>query len=151
MLQPNTTLTSCPTAFASDNRYNFILGRCYFFLTSTKSFSDAQDNCNTIFGSGKIGQLYEPKSKEESMKIAVASHGIFGDKWAWIGVTDIITEGTFKYHSDNHPINYSPTWYAHYGTGGNSANCIIMNNKSSIGKWADKPCSEYRPSICEIK
>ena len=47
----------CPI---SDGRYKLIMNQCYFFDSATKNYSAAQDFCNTAFGEGSFGKLFEP-------------------------------------------------------------------------------------------
>ncbi|XP_060589914.1 perlucin-like [Ruditapes philippinarum] len=70
------------------------------------------------------------------------------DPYHWIGLTDEIIEGEWKWQSNDSTSNYTD-WYPGQPDGLKGANCAcIFGNRCY--QWLDVPCtSKYRP-LCEI-
>ena len=75
----------------------------------------------------------------------------------WIGISDSIDEGTFRYQSNGEPVpfaHYSDVqfhngmdpWLSNQPNNGNGINedCVVHD-----GKWNDVPCDKKTFSICE--
>ena len=75
----------------------------------------------------------------------------------WIGISDSIDEGTFRYQSNGEPVpfaHYSDVqfhngmdpWLSKEPNNGNgNEDCVVMDD----GKWNDVPCDKKTFSICE--
>ncbi|XP_067386173.1 pulmonary surfactant-associated protein D [Emydura macquarii macquarii] len=103
------------------------------------SFNDLKKMCSEAGG-----QLASPQNAAENAAIhqIVVSH----KKQVFLGITDIQTEGQFKY------LNGQTLVYSNWQTGEpNNANgvedCVEV---SSTGKWNDKSCDEKRLIVCEF-
>ena len=133
----------------NDSRYRIIQNQCFYFETATKSFDNARANCKQ-----KEGKLYEPEDAVKMKEIAKISHDTLGNAWAWIGITDIASEGSYVYDSNGLSINFTPLWHHIYGTRGTNYNCVsVLTTKghAEIGEFLDRSCSnEKYKSICEL-
>ena len=71
------------------------------------NFEDARENCKQ-----KGGKLYEPKDAVEIKQMASIAWGVhaYGGAFAWIGITDTASEGTFVYNSNGQSITFNPPW-----------------------------------------
>ena len=103
--------------------YINVNGNCYYIKETRSSINDAIKYCQTAFGSGHVGKLYEPKDKATHDLVIRAYNGIvhrgalqgsggypplhykldwpkliprFGE-WLWLGINDKSTEGQFQY------------------------------------------------------
>ena len=77
----------------------------------------------------------------------------------WIGISDSIDEGTFRYQSNGEPVpfaHYSDVqfhngmdpWLSKEPNNGNgNEDCVVMDVHD--GKWNDVPCEKKTFSICE--
>ena len=143
------SLTTKPCALNNnDSRYRIIQNNCLYFEKVTKSFDNARANCKQ-----KGGKLYEPEDAVKMKEIAKISHDIFGNVWAWIGITDIASEGNYVYDSNGLSINFTPLWHHTFGARGTSYNCVsVLTNigHSEIGEFLDSSCPGNLKSICEL-
>ena len=84
--------------------YFKVLGKCYFADKISRNFDNSQAHCKEVFPLG--GQLFEPrdlKINEEVGKAQTKYHG----SGAWIGITDRINQGSYKYASDSGSLTIS--------------------------------------------
>ncbi|CAB1327003.1 unnamed protein product [Coregonus sp. 'balchen'] len=85
-------------------------------------------------------------SKEEQTFI----NGLNDVSEAWIGLTDSVTEGTWKW-VDGTPLTTPRFWASLQPNGGRGENCVLFGHWSSgQGTWHDYPCSYNSSWICEI-
>ena len=70
----------------------------------------------------------------------------FTDRF-WIGINDVIEEGSFKYNSDQSIILWE-NWRVSGGQPNNINNqdCVAVN---SNGEWDDDACSQLQSFVCE--
>ena len=143
------SLTTKPCALNNnDSRYRIIQNQCFYFEKVTKSFDNARANCKQ-----KGGKLYEPEDAVKMKEIAKISHGTLGNVWAWIGITDIASEGNYVYDSNGLSINFTPLWHNIFGARGTSYNCVSVLTQighSEYGEFFDRKCSDNLRSICEL-
>ncbi|XP_071986624.1 pulmonary surfactant-associated protein D-like [Engystomops pustulosus] len=111
------------------------------FVTSGKELTYEQSNsiCQKAGG-----QLASPKNSEENAAVLeVAQHyGLF----PFLGITDIQTEGIFRY-SDGKSLAYS-NWSPGEPNQWGEEDCVEMQLN---GIWNDKSCKEKRLIICEFQ
>ena len=77
-----------------------MLGKCYFTDKIKRNFDDSQAHCKEVFPLG--GKLFEPRDEttnKEVLKAFERYHGDFSD--TWLGITDRISQGSYKYESDH--------------------------------------------------
>ena len=69
----------------------------------------------------------------------------------WIGISDSIDEGTFRYQSNGEPVpfaHHSAPWLAKEPNNGEGIeDCADMSVHN--GKWNDVSCDTKKFSICE--
>ncbi|XP_029771515.1 pulmonary surfactant-associated protein D isoform X2 [Suricata suricatta] len=104
-----------------------------------KSFEAAQQVCIQAGG-----QLASPRSAAENA--ALQQLVTLENKAAFLGITDIKTEGKFIYPTGE-PLVYSNWAPGEPNNNGGAENCVeIFTN----GKWNDKACGERRLVVCEF-
>ena len=142
----------CPIS-VNDTSYRLIDGACFYFESIKMTYAFAENNCLDKFGPSGRGRLLEPQSLRQNMKIyKVADQEVLGtgsNLPYWIGVTDIVNEGTYSYNSQ--PGNTSVTleaWAPNEPSGSTTDNCIAMDDFP--GKWWDRGCNTDYASICEV-
>ena len=145
---------ACPPEAQDDPRYREIGNNCFFFENTTMTHEKAQLSCKEKFRrSGAEGKLFEPKTSAMNKAVADVGLEISPSTWAYIGVDDIESEGTFTYTStQDSPITIpNPAWYTNHGAKGTSNNCIAMyfNTGSTHAEWHDSSCASKRQSVCE--
>jgi len=157
-------LSGCPTPVSGStaSNYHHILGRCYYFEATPMNFTEAMENCETIFGTKKndTGRLFEPRNSVVNDKVAKKGKTIANDKEGsmWIGIrTDSnITAGQptqrdFFYLSGG---PYSTRPYGQWLSGepnnsGGDEKCVQIYTLIR-GTWNDIPCNQTYQSICEM-
>ena len=166
-----TTPFICPVQ--TDNRYpansyRLVQGKCFYFERQYMNWEGARDNCKQ-----KGGKLFEPKSVAEMKQIALIAYGVSGIYYtfAWIGITDIASEGTFVYDSNGQSITFNngnipgpiepsnPLWGYQGRVKPISNDCVALITGAAhmcqtcqdMGKMLDLACS-YKScrSICEL-
>ncbi|XP_060905118.1 C-type lectin domain family 4 member M-like [Labrus mixtus] len=76
-------------------------------------------------------------------------NGLLGsDVQAWIGMTDNVTEGTWKW-VDGTPVNTTYWRPAQPNSYGGNQDCGEMVQSSQLGGWNDERCSKTDVCICE--
>ncbi|XP_044129877.1 pulmonary surfactant-associated protein D-like isoform X2 [Bufo gargarizans] len=89
------------------------------------------------------GQLATPRNSEENNAILNIAQNY--NMFPFLGITDIQTEGTFRY-SDGKSITYS-NWNIREPNQAGEEDCVEMQLN---GKWNDKQCQEKRLNVCEF-
>ena len=145
---------ACPPEAQDDPRYREIGNSCFFFENTTMTHEKAKLSCKEKFRrSGAEGKLFEPKTSAMSKAVADVGLEVSPGIWAYIGVDDIESEGTFTYTStQDSPITIqNPQWHTTHGAKGTSNNCIAMyfSTNSYHAGWHDSSCASSRPSVCE--
>uniref|UniRef100_A0A4W5R1J9 C-type lectin domain-containing protein n=1 Tax=Hucho hucho TaxID=62062 RepID=A0A4W5R1J9_9TELE len=108
---------------------------CYFLSTEMKTWEESRLDCLM-----RGAYLVIINSKEEQEFL----YGLI--KGAWIGLTDIVTEGTWKW-VDGTPPRY---WGSGEPNGGGVENCVVVTYRSSgQGDLSDYQCSSPEYWICE--
>ncbi|XP_043213231.1 multiple epidermal growth factor-like domains protein 6 [Amphibalanus amphitrite] len=123
---------------------------CYELQRSKATFDQARTQCATQFG----GDLTTVPSQEvNSLLTDLLSMG--NATSAWIGVTDLRTEGVFE------DVTGAPQVFTQWGPGrprnSISRNCVevVGNGFSNAGQtlspgaWNDLQCNKYRYFVCE--
>ncbi|XP_063814829.1 pulmonary surfactant-associated protein D-like isoform X2 [Pseudophryne corroboree] len=88
-------------------------------------------------------KMATPKNAEENKAISnIAQHY---NTLAYLGITDMKTEGTFRYQNGE-VVTYS-NWNTGEPNQQGEEDCVEMNDD---GKWNDKSCQEKRLNICEF-
>ncbi|XP_039196673.1 pulmonary surfactant-associated protein D-like [Crotalus tigris] len=90
------------------------------------------------------GLLATPRNVAEND--AIQKIAVMYNKGIFLGITDLKTEGTFKYLNDQ-PITYSNWLQGEPNNNQGKENCVEM---FSNGKWNDKSCGEKRLLVCEF-
>uniref|UniRef100_A0A8C7MQW9 C-type lectin domain family 4 member M-like n=1 Tax=Oncorhynchus kisutch TaxID=8019 RepID=A0A8C7MQW9_ONCKI len=118
---------------------------CYFLSTEMKTWEESRLDCLN-----RGANLVIINSKEEQ-------EFLFGlNKGAWIGLSDSVTEGTWKW-VDGTPLTTPSYWYSQQPDNGgdNPANgeedCVELNTETwlPVKAWKDQSCFNNRYWICE--
>uniref|UniRef100_A0AAZ3RGV9 Uncharacterized protein n=1 Tax=Oncorhynchus tshawytscha TaxID=74940 RepID=A0AAZ3RGV9_ONCTS len=132
----STTLTtgSCPEGW---RRFGC---SCYYLSTEEKSWEESRQDCLE-----RGADLVIINSEEEQTFI----NGFEPDSYAWIGLTDSVTEGTWKW-VDGTPLTTPRYWWSGEPGGGTYQNCgEIYYISSGQGVWRDYDCTFSQQWICE--
>jgi hypothetical protein len=116
---------NCPT---STSNYRMISGSCFYFETSKKTHSDAKSNCQTKFGPGSPGRLFEPRSSimnQEVFNEATQLSSIGVKENLWLGITNLRDNTVFEYESDGQAV-VSRMWEPSQPNDRNIHHCVTM-------------------------
>ena len=59
-------------------KYRYIMEKCYYFDKRKRTITNGQKKCNSTFGEGVNGKLFEPTSAEVFHEIKVEAAKIIG-------------------------------------------------------------------------
>ncbi|XP_060589926.1 C-type lectin domain family 10 member A-like [Ruditapes philippinarum] len=124
------------------NGWTYYESSCYFFGHSDVDFLDAERFCSH-YGAHLVS--IETANEGTFVKSYLAD---LKDPYHWIGLTDEIIEGQWKWQANDSTSNYTD-WYPGQPDGHKGSNCagIFANHRY---QWLDVACtSKYRP-LCEI-
>ncbi|XP_045569554.1 C-type lectin domain family 4 member M isoform X1 [Salmo salar] len=113
---------------------------CYYVSTESKSWEESRQDCRN-----RGADLVVINSQEQQTLV----NWLCGRKnYVWIGLTDSVTEGTWKW-VDNTPLT-TKYWNSGETNGGRAENCVYFYSRSSdTGEWWDYDCSYKYRWICE--
>uniref|UniRef100_A0AAZ3S8Z0 C-type lectin domain-containing protein n=1 Tax=Oncorhynchus tshawytscha TaxID=74940 RepID=A0AAZ3S8Z0_ONCTS len=113
---------------------------CYYLSTEKKSWEESRQDCLE-----RGADLVIINSEEEQTFI----NGFESVKYAWIGLTDSVTEGTWKW-VDGTPLTTPRYWDDGQPNGGTFQNCggIIYKSSGQGALW-DFDCIYSKQWICE--
>ncbi|XP_071264261.1 receptor-type tyrosine-protein phosphatase H-like isoform X5 [Salvelinus alpinus] len=112
----------------------------YYLSTEKKTWEKSRQDCLE-----RGADLVIINSEEEQTFI----NGFESVKWVWIGLTDSVTEGTWKW-VDGTPLTTPRYWWRGEPDGGTDQNCVeIYYTSSGQGVWRDLGCSFSQEWICE--
>ncbi|KAJ8040018.1 Collectin-12 [Holothuria leucospilota] len=122
----------------------------YTFVDTTEmTWEDAANACSSMKeGAHLVFIESELENKEVSRLSKVASEGQ-NNRW-WIGLTDIETEGVWKWY--NVSLNYANWYQRQPDNGRNGEDCAELGYRWSgdnIAFWNDYQCTEKKKFICE--
>ncbi|CAB1326922.1 unnamed protein product, partial [Coregonus sp. 'balchen'] len=114
--------------------------RCYYLSTEKKSWEESRQDCLE-----RGADLVIINSEEEQAFI----NGFESVSYVWIGLTDSVTEGTWKW-VDGTPLTTPRYWRSGEPGGGTYQNCGEIYYMS-LGRrvWRDLGCSFLQEWICE--
>ena len=114
------------------------------------NYADAMVNCQSQFGSGNNGKLFEPKDFSTNDQVIKFAKGIFlpSDAILHIGINDITTEGTWQYATGGDLV-YTNWDGINPNNGGIGEDCG-ETRPGHDSTWNDGDCSHQQPSICEM-
>ena len=119
--------------------YFGVLGKCYFIDNMARNFDDSQAHCKQVFPNG--GRLFEPRDETTNKEVIKNRYNVF----RWIGITDRISQGNYRYESDNGQLTVSQWWQGQPND--DNHHCVYFCG--SNGNWCDQDCSASEYSLCE--
>ncbi|KAI4893608.1 hypothetical protein NFI96_030284, partial [Prochilodus magdalenae] len=115
----------------------------YNITTERRSWNESRQFCKDLGG-----DLAVINSREEQEFLS----NLFVSTEAWIGLTDIDTEGVWKW-VDGSALT-TEFWWPGEPNNINNEDCAVTNFRfaaaRSVPAWADIPCAEPKVGICEI-
>ncbi|XP_078740800.1 collectin-11-like, partial [Lampetra fluviatilis] len=116
-------------------------GKVYQLVRAKLPYADARRHCR-----GFGGDLAAPRSASDNDAVRLIMHG---GEYAYIGVNDAESEGTFVYSGGGGgPLGYA-NWIAGEpnNSGGDEDCAVIVANG---GKWNDILCTRLCHFVCEL-
>jgi hypothetical protein len=111
----------------------------YFFGSMNKGWALAETDCET-----RGGHLVVIGDETERMAI----HNVLGGTF-WIGISDLVTDGTFVWVTDESTGGYPPAtgtpWASDPKT--TAGDCVQMTGAG--GTWSNNDCGNSRNYLCE--
>ncbi|XP_036394169.1 C-type lectin domain family 4 member E [Megalops cyprinoides] len=123
--------------------------KCYYFSPDKMDWKESKENCESM---GSYLTILESHKQHEALEKEARKIGGF-DYHFWIGLSDIETEGEWKW-VDNTPVNntYWDDVHSepdnHLSGGLHGEDCAVLNSHSR--SWFDVPCEFIYKRICEM-
>ncbi|KAI4877765.1 hypothetical protein NFI96_032812, partial [Prochilodus magdalenae] len=134
------------SAVGSFNNLNYRGQKCfsvYNITTERRSWNESRQFCKDLGA-----DLVVINSREEQEFLS----NLFVSTEAWIGLTDIDTEGVWKW-VDGSALT-AEFWWPGEPNDINNEDCAVTNFRfaepRSVPAWADIPCAKLKVGICEI-
>ena len=122
-----------------------ILDSCIWLSREKKNFAEAGHHCNQFPQS----RLFEPKSRlQNDLVVTLVEMRQKEDQYAWIGITDLLTEGTFTYLSSGKEVFFTKWTTGEPNNFYEDEDCVNFLFKDR--SWNDFGCSNKLHFICEI-
>ncbi|XP_069768302.1 C-type lectin domain family 4 member A-like isoform X2 [Narcine bancroftii] len=115
---------------------------CYLFVNESQSWEESRKHCKE-----QGGHLAVVSSEKVQMFLANHSGGLP----RWIGLTDLLTEGTWVWMDGTPVIDSSVFWARRQpddplaGSLDSGQDCGLLRGR----RWFDEDCSRSFPSVCE--
>ncbi|KAL7841323.1 hypothetical protein SRHO_G00250140 [Serrasalmus rhombeus] len=117
--------------------------KVYFFSTEKKSWSESTQFCRE---SGADLVIINDRKEQEFISKA------FGSSEAWIGLTDTVKEGDWKW-VDNSTLTTAFWWTGEPNDYGGNEDCAVTGYRGAVSErvstWADYPCNHPVVGLCE--
>ena len=133
-----------------DSGWYRVMESCIWLSREKKNFDDARDHCATM--NLDQGRLFEPTSRLQNDLVVTLLKNRQNESHAWIGITDRLEEGTFRYLSSGKEVFFTKWTIGEPNNNGpgddGSQNCVNIwwDNDES---WDDLMCDEEIHYICE--
>ncbi|XP_045072870.1 C-type lectin domain family 4 member E-like isoform X1 [Coregonus clupeaformis] len=114
--------------------------RCYYISTKKNTWEKSRQDCRDN------GADLVIINSQDKQTFVIWLCGV--KDYVWIGLTDSVTEGTWKWVDDT-PLT-TTYWNSREPNGGVAENCAYFYSWSSdTGAWWDSGCSDQYRWICE--
>ena len=133
-----------------DGNYD-INGKCYKFINKALTPSEAENNCNSIFGSNMVGKLFEPQIMQENLAVGFTADQInFGSKggYIYIGLYQDIASNEIYYKSSMEKVAFDNLENGYPHPLDSTVIVLTRTDKKWFVATSDY-ASEKRFSICE--
>ena len=117
--------------------WSYFGGVCYSTSTICKTWAEAQRTCYS-----HQANLVRIRNQEENVYV---QHRLNGAK-GWIGLTDLRTEGTFKW-ADNQPVNFT-YWAKNQPNNFRNEDCVHTLGVRHGFMWNDVDCNSCHNYTC---
>ena len=122
-----------------------ILESCIWFSHEKKNFDRAHEHCGQV---NERGRLFEPKNRLQNDLVLTLLKNRQKEKNAWVGITDRIEEGKFRYMSSYMPIFFSKWALSEPSNACGTQHCVNFWFKDD--SWDDRQCTNKFHYICEV-
>uniref|UniRef100_A0A023EFS7 Putative secreted protein n=1 Tax=Aedes albopictus TaxID=7160 RepID=A0A023EFS7_AEDAL len=129
--------------------FTTVMGTNYYVPRTKRNWTEAVERCDCYRMQLAVVDTAE---KHDAVAQAIYSSAVFSQWWTdvWIGASDILEEGVFRWKSTGETLNYT-NWKA--GQPNNydgEEHCVHLQYISKVGfKWNDDQCSKKKYFICE--
>jgi len=125
--------------------WNLINKKCYKLIDQTVQFAAAHDLCKVMGG-----KLFEPTYRNVEIMVTEFYLATYQTDTFWLGITDKIDEGRYKYASTYKDIDYTnwaKTSFTDEADNKDNQDCVVLSG----GVWRDKDCDcgNIAKPLCE--
>ncbi|XP_076874509.1 C-type lectin domain family 4 member E-like [Brachyhypopomus gauderio] len=126
-------------------RHGYFNSSFYYISTQMKTWSESRQDCRE-----RGADLVIINSREEQEFISKT----FPDSEAWIGLTDMNIEGTWKW-LDGTPLSTGFWWEGEPNQYGGNEDCAVTGYKKrpiiiGVNTWNDRSCNMPQRWMCEM-
>ena len=139
---------------AFSNYFLFIYVKCNIFSLYNCRLSKRNENWYTSKSICKSngGKLFEPQSSSINDAVVGEARKVYSarPRPIWIGFTDAISEGNWKYDSTGSSLTYT-NWHSYRANRGRCCNCAFIHTSSTFNmKLLDGVCSNTYHFLCQF-
>ena len=133
LLQPVAAQDNCRPGWS---KYD---GRCWRYETGTRTWQSQENVCRT--SDSHLASIHSSTDMSRAKTLAGGA-----STWAWIGLNDIASEGTWRY-TDGSSYDYS-AWGGGEPNNSGNEDCAHFWNLHSSPSWNDWRCNQHARGFC---
>ena len=118
----------------------FTCSQRILIVREPKTWQEAKDHCLS-----QRGHLFEPRTWAQKSD-AKTIHSELGNRWYWVGGSDLAHEGNWRWLSDNAAVDRFSYWASNEGGNHRNKDCMYMG-------WCclgQKACNLKAPFACVL-
>ncbi|XP_002737988.1 perlucin-like protein [Saccoglossus kowalevskii] len=130
---------NCPRYWFRNNEESY----CYRYFSGLQTWQKAQDICETY--GANLASIKDESENDFVFKL----QGYGCNNGIWIGLSDIVTEGTFKWF-DGNALVYE-NWHVDEPDNNGDQDCVEIDGSRGVdySKWNDAVCTDTKPFVCK--
>ncbi|HEU0034358.1 MAG TPA: C-type lectin domain-containing protein [Kofleriaceae bacterium] len=116
----------------------------YKVLSAMLTWRLGEEACEAD-GVGYTGKTHLATFGDDAERVAIDGESVPNN--AWIGLTDLLNEGTFIWvNNEPNPAQSGNPWAGSNPDGGETADCVRLGSSST---YDDRDCTAVQASLCE--
>ncbi|XP_048766466.1 perlucin-like protein [Ostrea edulis] len=122
-------------------------GECLYFSHDKHTWADSAAKCHAFNKSYMV--TVDNQQKADYINMLLSTYHHFHQIGFWLGGTDYIKEGEWRWSETGTDIGSFNQWGPGYPDGNHSHDCMLQNFNGDNSMWIDTNCARPHYYICE--